>query len=65
MKLSTSTKVIITEEAGYKTEDVELLIGYLQTDISSKELNKVKKCKRHIYYNKTYKTTSKSKNYKR
>lgn len=50
MKLSTSTKVIITEEAGYKTEDVELLIGYLQTDISSKELNKVKKCKRLTYF---------------
>ena len=48
MKLSTSTKVIITEEVGYKTEDVELLIGYLQTDINNKELNKVKKCKKLV-----------------
>lgn len=50
MKLSTSTEVIITEEVGYKTEDVELLIGYLQTDINSKKLNKVKKCKRLTYF---------------
>ena len=50
MKLSTSTKVIITEEVGYKTEDVELLIGYLQTDINNKELNKVKKCKKLTYF---------------
>lgn len=50
MKLSTSTEVIITEEVGYKAEDVELLIGYLQTDINSKKLNKVKKCKRLTYF---------------
>lgn len=50
MKLSTFTKIIITEEVGYKMKDVELFIGYLQTNIDSKKLAKIKKCKNLSYF---------------
>ena len=45
LKLNTFTKVIITEEVGYKVDDVELFIGYLQRNITGKEIAKINKCK--------------------
>lgn len=45
LKLNTFTKVIITEEVGYKVDDVELFIGYLQRSITGKEIAKINKCK--------------------
>lgn len=45
LKLNTFTKVIITEEVGYKVDNVELFIGYLQRNITGKEIAKINKCK--------------------
>lgn len=45
IKLNTKTKVIITEEVGYKEEDIELFIGYFVSNLTSKEISKINKCK--------------------
>ena len=46
LKHKTDTKVIITEEVGYKEEDVELFIGYqIANKLSEKQINKILKDK--------------------
>ncbi|MDD6224384.1 MAG: MerR family transcriptional regulator [bacterium] len=45
LKLNTKTKVVITEEVGYKEEDIELFIGYFISNLTSKEISKINKSK--------------------
>ena len=45
LKLNTETKIIVTEEVDYKEENVELFIGYLNLDINSETIQKIKQNK--------------------
>ena len=45
LKLNTRTKVVITEEVGYKEENIELFIGYFISHLTPKELSKIYKSK--------------------
>lgn len=45
LKLKARTKVVITEEIGYKEEDIELFVGYYIPILSSKEISKIYKAK--------------------
>lgn len=51
LRLNNFTKVIVTEEIGYKVEEVELFIGYLQKNIMVKLIDKIHKCEGLTLFN--------------